>query len=70
MPPSSEKKQCPSSGTASIRLRPISSHCFLLPPGVVHAAGGGVKIIEITEASDLRFRLHDWDNGREDCHQQ
>lgn len=47
------------------RITPRKGDCFLLPPGVVHAAGGGVKIIEITEASDLRFRLHDWDNGRE-----
>lgn len=46
-------------------IHPQKGDCFLMPPGVVHAAQGPLKLIVISEASDLCFRLHDWDNGRE-----
>ena len=36
---------------------------FFIPAGIVHAAGGGLKIAEVQEASDVTFRLYDW--GRE-----
>jgi mannose-6-phosphate isomerase len=42
---------------------PQPGDCFFIPTGTVHAAGGGLKIAEIQEASDLTFRLYDW--GRE-----
>ena len=42
---------------------PRPGDCFFLPAGTVHAAGGGVKITEIQQASDITFRLSDW--GRE-----
>jgi len=42
---------------------PRTGDCFFIPTGTVHAAGGGLKIAEIQEASDLTFRLYDW--GRE-----
>ena len=43
--------------------RPKPGDCFFIPTGTVHAAGGGLKIAEIQEASDRTFRLYDW--GRE-----
>ena len=53
-------------GTAERLLNeyiPRPGDCFFIPPGTVHAAGGGVRITEIQEASDTTFRLYDW--GRE-----
>ncbi len=42
---------------------PRPGDCFFIPTGTVHAAGGGLKIAEIQESSDMTFRLYDW--GRE-----
>lgn len=42
---------------------PRRGDCFYIPSGTVHAAGGGLKILEVQEASDITFRLYDW--GRE-----
>ncbi len=53
-------------GTAEQLLNayaPKPGDCFFIPTGTVHAAGGGLKIAEIQEASDMTFRLYDW--GRE-----
>jgi len=53
-------------GTAEQLLNaysPKPGDCFFIKPGTVHAAGGGLKIAEIQEASDRTFRLYDW--GRE-----
>lgn len=53
-------------GTAEQLLNaytPRPGDCFFITPGTVHAAGGGLKIAEIQEASDITFRLYDW--GRE-----
>lgn len=53
-------------GTAADLLNaytPRPGDCFFIPAGTVHAAGGGLKIAEIQESSDITFRLYDW--GRE-----
>ena len=53
-------------GTAPALLNaftPRPGDCFFIPAGTVHAAGGGLNIAEIQEASDITFRLYDW--GRE-----
>jgi mannose-6-phosphate isomerase len=53
-------------GTADQLLnayKPQPGDCFFIPTGTVHAAGGGLKIAEIQETSDMTFRLYDW--GRE-----
>ncbi|MBR5384278.1 MAG: class I mannose-6-phosphate isomerase [Bacteroidales bacterium] len=44
-------------------IHPVKGECFLIQPGTVHAASGHVGIIEISESSELFFRLCDW--GRE-----
>ncbi|MBO4571230.1 MAG: class I mannose-6-phosphate isomerase [Bacteroidales bacterium] len=43
--------------------RPEPGETFFIPAGTVHACGGGLKIAEIQEPSDITFRLYDW--GRE-----
>lgn len=44
-------------------VRPEKGDVFHFAPGTVHAAEGGILAVEISEASDLTFRLFDW--GRE-----
>ncbi len=44
-------------------IRPEKGECYLIPPGLVHGAGGHLTFVEISECSDLYFRVHDW--GRE-----
>ncbi len=44
-------------------LNPIVPHrgdVFLITPGLVHSASGGVVIAEISEASDLDFNIYNW----------
>jgi len=36
---------------------------FFIPPGTVHAAGGGLVMAEIQQVSDITYRIYDW--GRE-----
>lgn len=44
-------------------IHPKKGDAIHIPPGTVHAAGGGLLIAEVQESSDLTFRLYDW--GRE-----
>ena len=44
-------------------IHPEVGDTFFIPAGTVHACGGGLKIAEIQEPSDITFRLFDW--GRE-----
>ena len=41
-------------------VEPKAGDCFFLPPGLVHAALEGVRLVEIAESSPLDFRLYDW----------
>ena len=38
---------------------------YLIPAGVVHALGAGVKVYEVSTASERTFRLYDYGRGRE-----
>jgi mannose-6-phosphate isomerase len=44
-------------------IKPKKGDCFYIEPGCVHSAGNGVVIAEITESSDITYRIYDW--GRE-----
>lgn len=37
---------------------------FYIPPGTVHAIGGGVNLVEIQQNSDITFRLYDYGRPR------
>ena len=43
---------------------------FLIPPGTVHAAGGGLLIAEVSQSSDVIMRLYDWhrSDGERELH--
>ncbi|MDR0868208.1 MAG: class I mannose-6-phosphate isomerase [Planctomycetota bacterium] len=36
-----------------------------IPAGLVHAIGGGMRLLEIQESSDVTYRLYDWGRGRD-----
>lgn len=44
-------------------IHPRKGDVIYMKPGTVHAAEGGLMVVEIQESSDMTFRLYDW--GRE-----
>jgi mannose-6-phosphate isomerase len=42
------------------RFQPVPGDCVFLPPGTVHALGQGLLVVEIQQASEVTFRLFDW----------
>lgn len=42
------------------QFQPQPGDCIFLPAGVVHAIGAGLLIAEIQQASDVTYRLYDW----------
>ena len=44
-------------------IHPKKGDVIHMKPGTVHAAEGGLLVVEIQESSDMTFRLYDW--GRE-----
>lgn len=42
------------------RLPVSAKDTFLLPGGVVHALGGGLRVLEAQQCSDTTYRLYDW----------
>lgn len=50
-------------GTVAKLLKVMTPHrgdVFFIPPGLVHGAYGGVRMVEVAEASDLDFKLCNW----------
>ncbi|MEA4961527.1 Mannose-6-phosphate isomerase ManA [bioreactor metagenome] len=43
------------------RIKVKKGDCIFIPSGTVHALGKGVLAYELQEASDLTYRLYDWD---------
>lgn len=49
-----------------LREQPVVAGMALrIAPGVVHALGAGVMVLEIQQPSDSTFRLHDYGRGRQ-----
>lgn len=46
-------------------VRPHRGEAYLISPGMMHAAGGRMRIIEISEASELSFSIHGWSAGED-----
>lgn len=38
---------------------------FMVPPGTIHAIGGGISLIEFQQNSDVTYRLYDYGRPRE-----
>ena len=53
-----EKKELPS---LMNRITPVPGDVFYLPAGTIHCIGGGVIVAEIQQASDITYRIYDWD---------
>lgn len=46
--------------------RPVApGDFFLVPPGTIHAIGGGISLLEIQQNSDITYRLYDYGRGRD-----
>lgn len=41
-------------------VTPKAGECYFIPAGTPHACGGGLVITEIQEASDITYRIYDW----------
>lgn len=48
-------------------VKPKAGESYLITPGMVHAAKD-VTLVEIAEASELWFRLHDWGSKERELH--
>ena len=53
-----EKKELPS---LMNKITPVPGDIFYLPAGTIHCLGGGVIVAEIQQASDITYRIYDWD---------
>lgn len=47
------------------RIRPEPGDSFYIEPGTIHALGPGLTVLEIQEASDITYRLFDYNRPRE-----
>lgn len=48
--------------TSVLHSEPVKEgEAYLIEPGVVHAIGAGVLLAEIQQASDITYRIYDWD---------
>ncbi len=46
--------------------RPVAAgDFFYVPPGTIHAIGGGISLLEIQQNSDVTYRLYDYGRPRE-----
>ena len=46
--------------------RPVTTgDFFYVPPGTIHAIGGGISLLEIQQNSDVTYRLYDYGRPRE-----
>ncbi|MBN2473568.1 MAG: class I mannose-6-phosphate isomerase [Pirellulales bacterium] len=48
------------------QFHPLAGDCVLLPAGTVHALGEGLLVAEIQQASDVTYRLFDWNRLDDD----
>lgn len=48
------------------RIEPREGDCIFIPAGTVHALGEGLVVAEIQQASNVTFRLYDWNRTGSD----
>src|SRR2546427_385204 len=39
---------------------PSAGDAYVVSPGTIHTAGGGVLVLEVQETADVTYRLYDW----------
>lgn len=50
----------------AMHWRPVSAgDFFYVPPGTIHAIGGGISLLEFQQNSDITYRLYDYGRPRE-----
>jgi len=50
----------------AIEWRPVrTGDFFYVPPGTIHAIGGGISLLEFQQNSDMTYRLYDYGRPRE-----
>lgn len=61
-------RRCQEGGVEDIleTIHPSVGDAILIKPGTVFAAGPGLKILEISESSELSFNIHGWGKEIED----
>ena len=47
-------------------IEPQKGDAFIMKPGMLYSAEGGLLVTEIVESSDLSFRVYDWNRNSED----
>lgn len=47
------------------RVHVSPGEVYRVPPGIPHAWGGGTRLLEVSHASDLTYRLYDFGRNRE-----
>ncbi len=59
-------ERCKNGTIASLmnEIIPEKGDFYIIEPGCVHAAGGGIRLFEISQASDITYRLYDWEKER------
>ena len=49
-----------------LNIVPVCKGDFVfIPAGTVHAIGGGIRLLEVQQSSDITYRLYDWGRPRE-----
>lgn len=43
------------------KIKPTVGDCLCLRPGLIHALGPGITVLEVQQSSELTYRLYDWD---------
>ncbi|MGM9999133.1 MAG: type I phosphomannose isomerase catalytic subunit [Candidatus Bruticola sp.] len=50
------------------KIKPAVGDCIHINPGLIHALGPGVTVLEVQQNSNLTYRLYDWDRlGLDGC---
>ena len=49
-----------------LNIVPVCKGDFVfIPAGTVHAIGGGIRLLEVQQSSDITYRLYDWGRPRQ-----
>ncbi len=52
------------------KINPIKEDVYYIPAGRVHSLGAGISVLEIQQASDITYRLYDYDRTDRELHHE